>query len=59
MTWAGVGCVEVELWLIHTAVGGEWSLLPGDVIHLYTVPEITVHSSDIQGEGTNPGKEDE
>ena len=54
-----VRCSEVELWLIHTAVGGGWSPLPGDIVDLHTVPEVWVHSSDVQGEGRGPGKEDE
>ena len=59
VTWAMVGCSEVELWLIHTAVGGGRSPPPGDVVDLHTVPEVRVHSSDVQGEGRGPGNEDE
>ena len=58
VTSAIVGCSEVELWFIHTAVGGEWSPPQADVVHLYTIPEIRVHSSDVQGEGRGPGEED-
>ena len=53
-----VGCSEVELWFIHTAVGGEWSPPPADVVDLHTVPEVRVYSSDVQGEGRGPGEED-
>ena len=58
VTWATVGCSEVELWLIHTAVSGEWSPPLADVVDLHTVPEVRVHSSDVQGEGRDPGNED-
>ena len=54
VTWAVVGCSEAELWFIHTAVSGEWSSPPTDVVHLHTIPEVWVHSSDVQGEGTGP-----
>ena len=47
VTWATVGCSEVELWFIHTAVGVEWSPPPGDVVDLNTVPQVRVHSSDV------------
>ena len=53
-----VGYSEEELWLIHTAVCGEWSPPPADVVDLNTVPEVRVHSSDVKGEGRAPGKED-
>ena len=53
-----VRCSEVELWLIHTAVGSEWSPPPADVVDLHTVPEIRVYSRDVQGEGRGPGEED-
>ena len=59
VTLATVGCSEVELWFIHTAVGSEWSPPPADVVDLNTVPEVRVHSSDVQGEGRGPGDEDE
>ena len=58
VTSATVGCSEVELCFIHTAVGGEWSPSPGDVVDLHTVPEVRVHSGDVQGEGRDPGEED-
>ena len=58
VTWAMVGCSEEQLWLIHTAVGGEWSAPPADVVDLNTVPEVRVHSSDVQREGRAPRKED-
>ena len=58
VTWAMAGCSEVELWFIHTALGGEWSPPPADVVDLHTVPEIRFYSSDVQGEGRGPGKED-
>ena len=57
MTWARVRCSEAELWLIHTAVGGEWNPPLAEVVDLHTVPEIRVHSSDVQGEGRVPGEE--
>ena len=53
-----VGCSEAELCLIHTAVGGEWSPPPADVVDLDTVAEVRVHSGDVQGEGRGPGEED-
>ena len=59
VTWATVGCSEVELWFMHTAVGGEWSPAPGDVVDIHIVPEVRVHSSDVQGERRGPGKKDE
>ena len=59
VTWAMIGRNEVELWLIHTAVGDEWNPFPADVVDLHTVPEVRIHSSDIQGEGRGPGNEDE
>ena len=46
------------MWFIHTAVGGEWSPPPGDVVDLHTIPEVRVHSGDVQGEGRGPGEED-
>ena len=58
VTWAMVGCSKVELWFIHTAVDGEWSPPPADVVDLHTVPEVRVYSGDLQGEGRGPGKED-
>ena len=58
VTWAMVGYSEEELWLIHTAVCGEWSPPPADVVDLNTVPEVRVHSSDVKREGRAPGKED-
>ena len=58
VTWATVGCSEVELWFIHTAVGSEWRPSLADVVDLHTVPEISIHSSDVQGEGRGPGNED-
>ena len=58
VTWAMARCSEVELWFIHTTVGGEWSPPKTDVVHLHTIPEIRIHSSDVQGEGRGPGEED-
>ena len=58
VTSAMVGCSEVELWFIHTVVCGQWSPPPGDVVDLHTVPEVRVHSSDVQGERRGPGEED-
>ena len=55
VTWAVVGYSKVEL---HTAIDGEWSLPPADVVDLNTVPEVKVQSSDIKLEGRAPGKED-
>ena len=43
---------------MHTAVGGECSPPPADVVDLNTVPEVRVYSSDVQGEGRDPGEED-
>ena len=57
-TSAMVRCSEVELWFIHTTVGGEWSPPPADVVDLHAVPEIRFPSSDVQGEGRSPGNED-
>ena len=56
VTSATVGCSEVELWFIHTAVGSECSPHLADVVDLNTVPEVRVHSSDVQGEGRGPGE---
>ena len=53
-----VGCSEEELWFMHTAVGSECSPPPADIVDLNTVPEVRVHSSDVQGEGRGPGEED-
>ena len=58
VTWVMVGCSNVELWFIHTAVDGEWSPPPADVVDLHTVPEVRVYSCNVQGEGRGPGKED-
>ena len=55
VTWVRVGCSEVELWFIHTAVSGEWSSTPADIVDLHTVPEVRVYSSDVQGKGRDPG----
>ena len=51
-------CGEEELRFIHTAVGGEWSPPPADVVDLNTIPEIRFYSSDVQGGGRVPGEED-
>ena len=58
VTWATVRYSGVELWFIHTAVGGEWSPPPADVVDLHTVPEVRVYSRDVQREGRGPGEED-
>ena len=58
VTWAMVGCSKVELWFIYTAVGGEWSPPSGNVVDFHTVPEVRVHSGDVQGKGRGPDKED-
>ena len=59
VTLAMVGCSEEELWFMHTAVGSECRPPPADVVDLHTVPEVSVHSSDVQREGRGPADEDE
>jgi len=58
VTWSRVGYCELKLWLIHIAVGGEQSSPRSDIEDLHAVPEVRVHSSDVQGEGRGPGEED-
>jgi len=58
VTWARIGYCELKLWLIHAAVGGEQSSPSSDIEYLHTVPQVRVHSSDVQGEGRGPGEED-
>ena len=55
VTWAGVRYCEVELRLIQSEVS-EWSPSTGDVVDLHCVPEVRVHSSDVQREGRGPGE---
>ena len=55
VTWAGVRYCEVELRFIHSEVG-ECNPSTGDIVDLHSVPDIRVHSSDVQGEGRGPGK---
>ena len=47
-----VKCSEEELGFIYTAVCGEWSPPPADVVDLHTVPEVRVHFSGVHGEGS-------
>ena len=58
VTWAGIGYSELKLWFIHTAVSGEWSSPSSDIEDLHAVPQVRVHSSDIQREGRGPGEKD-
>ena len=57
-TWTTVGYTEVELWIIYIASIGEKSPPSGDVVDLHTIPEVSVHPSDVQREGRGPVDKD-
>lgn len=57
VTWVGVRYCEVELRHINNST--DWWCSPtGDIVELHSVPDVRVHSSDVQREGRAPGESD-